>query len=137
MQRRPKGEILSQARRKDPLSRSKFDSDAELFMYLIQCIRFGLRTVRRLNRASNILGGHYNWSVFTVVMTRKLHGIVCGLCWGSFTLEDHLRWGCIRRLVSRSCGGSARESEGREPLQWRRPFPLLQGMSEPWLHTWI
>ena len=27
------------------------DSDAELFMYLIQCIRFGSRKVRRLNRA--------------------------------------------------------------------------------------
>ena len=28
------------------------DSDAELFMYLIQCIRFGSWKVRRLNRAS-------------------------------------------------------------------------------------
>ena len=63
LQSRLKGEILSQARRKDPLSRSKLkqafliDSDTELFMYLIQCIRFGLRKVRRLNRALNIFGG--------------------------------------------------------------------------------
>ena len=34
--------------------------------------------------------------------------------------------GCVRRLVSRSCGGSAKGSEG-----------LLQGVNEPWLHTWI
>ena len=46
-QSRSKGEIPSQARRKEQLSRSKFkqafliDSDAELFMNLIQCIRFG------------------------------------------------------------------------------------------------
>ena len=42
-----KGEIPSRAGRKKLLSRSKLkhafliDSDAELFMYLIQCIRFG------------------------------------------------------------------------------------------------
>ena len=47
-QSRSKGEILGQVRRKEQLSRSKLkqafliDSDAELFMYLIQCIRFGL-----------------------------------------------------------------------------------------------
>ena len=48
-QSRSKGEIPGpgQARRKERLSRSKLkqafltDSDAELFMYLIQCIRFG------------------------------------------------------------------------------------------------
>ena len=44
---RAKGEIPGRARRKEQLSRSKLklafltDSDAELFMYLIQCIRFG------------------------------------------------------------------------------------------------
>ena len=42
-----KGEIPGRARRKERLSRSKLkqaiviDLDAELFMYLIQCIRFG------------------------------------------------------------------------------------------------
>ena len=42
-----KGNILGHARQKDRLSRSKLkqvfliDSDAKLFMYLIQCIRFG------------------------------------------------------------------------------------------------
>ena len=56
-QNRSKGEIPGRARRKEPLSRSKLkqafliDSDAELFMYLIQCIRFGSRKDRRLNRA--------------------------------------------------------------------------------------
>ena len=52
-----KDEILGRARRKERLSRSKLkqafltDSDTELFMYLIQCIRFGSWKVRRLNRA--------------------------------------------------------------------------------------
>ena len=56
-QSRSKGEILGQARQKERLSLSKLKqvflihSDAELFMYLIQCIRFGSRKVRRLNRA--------------------------------------------------------------------------------------
>ena len=45
-QSRSKGEIPSRARQKECLNRSKLkqafltDSDAELFMYLIQCIRF-------------------------------------------------------------------------------------------------
>ena len=56
-QSRSKGEIPGRARRKERLSRSKLkqafliDSDAELFMYLIQCIRFGSWKVWRLNRA--------------------------------------------------------------------------------------
>ena len=56
-QRRSKSEIPGRARRKERLSRSKLkqafliDSDAELFMYLIQCIRFGSWKDRRLNRA--------------------------------------------------------------------------------------
>ena len=54
---RSKSKIPGQARRKERLSRSKLkeaflsDSDVELFMYLIQCIRFGSWKVRRLNRA--------------------------------------------------------------------------------------
>ena len=46
-QSRSKGEIPGWAGREERLSRSKLkqalliDSDAELFMYLIQCIRFG------------------------------------------------------------------------------------------------
>ena len=56
-QSRSKGEIPGRARRKERLSRSKLkqafliDSDAELFMYLIQCIRLGSWKVRRLSRA--------------------------------------------------------------------------------------
>ena len=55
-----RAEIPGQARRKEPLSRSKLkepfsiDSDAELFMYLIQGIRFGSRKDRRLNQALEI-----------------------------------------------------------------------------------
>ena len=54
---RSKGEIPGRARRKERLSRSKLkqafliDSYTELFMYLIQYIRFGPWKVRRLNRA--------------------------------------------------------------------------------------
>ena len=46
-QSRSKGEIPGRASRKERVSRSKLkqafliDSDAELFIYLIQCIRFG------------------------------------------------------------------------------------------------
>ena len=46
-QSRPNGEIPGRARRKEQLSRSKLkqafliDSDAELFMNLTPCIRFG------------------------------------------------------------------------------------------------
>ena len=56
-QSRSKGEIPGRARRKERLSRSKLkqafliDSDAELFMYLIQCIRFGSWKDRCLNPA--------------------------------------------------------------------------------------
>jgi len=56
-QSRSKGEIPGRASRTEQLSRSKLkqvfliDSDAELFMYLIQCIRLGAWKVRRLNRA--------------------------------------------------------------------------------------
>ena len=54
---RSKAEIPGWARREEQLSRSKLkhpfltDSDDELFMYLIQGIRFGSWKVRRLNRA--------------------------------------------------------------------------------------
>ena len=56
-QSRSKGEIPGRARRKERLGSSRLkeaflsDSDVELFMYLIQCIRFGSWKVRRLNRA--------------------------------------------------------------------------------------
>ena len=60
-QSRSKGKIPGRARRKEQLSRSKLKqailiySDAELFMYLIQCIMFGSWKVRRLNRALDVL----------------------------------------------------------------------------------
>ena len=58
-QSRSKGEILDRARRKERLSRSKLkkafliDSDAEIFMYLILCNRFGSWKDLRLNRAKD------------------------------------------------------------------------------------
>ena len=65
-QSRSKGEISGRARRKERLSRSNLkqaflsDSGDELFMYLIQCIRFGSWKVRRLNRVQgyfiNLIG---------------------------------------------------------------------------------
>ena len=54
---RSKGEIPGRARRNERLSRSKLkrafliDSNAELFMYLIQSIRFDSLKERRLNGA--------------------------------------------------------------------------------------
>ena len=56
-QSRCKGEIPGRGTQKERLSRSELkqafltDSDAELFVYLIQCIRFGSWKVRCLNRA--------------------------------------------------------------------------------------
>ena len=56
--RRSKGEIPDRAsRQNERMSRSKLkqafltDSDAEPFLYLIQCIGFGSRKVKHLNRA--------------------------------------------------------------------------------------
>ena len=74
-QSRSKGKIIGQARRKERLSRSKLkqvfviDSDAELFLYLIWCIRLGSWIVRRLNWALAHLHVqlvwrlHSNWGV--------------------------------------------------------------------------
>ena len=59
--------IPGRARRKERVSRSKLkqafltDSDAELFMYLIQCIRFGSWKVRRLNRALKVASHFKLW----------------------------------------------------------------------------
>ena len=58
-QSRSKDEILGRARRKERLSRSKLkqafliDSDAELFMYLIQCIRIGSGRVRLMKSSAS------------------------------------------------------------------------------------
>ena len=55
--KRSKGEIFGWARQNERLSRTKLkqefliNSDAELFIYLIQRIRFGSWNVRRLKRA--------------------------------------------------------------------------------------
>ena len=60
-QSRSKGEIPGRARLKERRSRSKLkqafliNSEAELFMYLIQCIRFESLKVRRLSRLLDVL----------------------------------------------------------------------------------
>ena len=94
-----KGEILGQARRKERLSRSKLkqsfliDSDAELFLYLIQCIRFGSWKVRRLNRALQThhscclrLSLFYAWSAFKFQRTAVSTGFVQKCLWNLCTL---------------------------------------------------
>ena len=78
-QSRSKGEIPGRARQKERLSRSKLkqafliDSDAELFMYLSQCVRFGLWNVRRLNRAQV---SHWHACVFGLVLEVRLSVIL-------------------------------------------------------------
>ena len=99
LQSRLKGEILGQARRKERLSRSKLkqafliDSDVELFLYLIQCIRFGSWKVRRPNRA---LQTHHScclrsslfhaWSAFKFQRTAVSTGFVQKCLWNLYTL---------------------------------------------------
>ena len=97
LQSRFKGEILGQARRKERLSRSKLkqafliDSDAELFLYLIQCTRFGSWKVRRLNRAlqthhSCCLSLFYAWSASKFQRTAVNTGFVQKCLWNLCTL---------------------------------------------------
>ena len=65
-QSRSKCEIPGRVRRKERLSRSKLkqafpiDSNDELFMYLIQCIRFGSLEELRLNGALLYFSSIYN-----------------------------------------------------------------------------
>ena len=76
-QSRSKGEIPGRARRKERLSRSKLkqafliDSETELFMYLIQFIRFGSWKVRRLNRARYIRCNESKESEFWIIPTKR------------------------------------------------------------------
>ena len=76
-QSRSKGEIPGCARRKERLSRSKLkqafliDSETELFMYLIQFIRFGSWKVRRLNRARYIRCNESKESEFWIIPTKR------------------------------------------------------------------
>ena len=97
-----KGEILGQARRKERLSRSKLkqaflidliDSDAERFLYLIQCIRFGSWKVRRVNRALQKhhscclrLSLFYAWSASKFQRTAVSTGFVQKCLWNLCTL---------------------------------------------------
>ena len=73
LQSRYKGEIPGRARQEERLSRCKvkqaflIDSDPELFMYLIQCIRFGSWKVRRLNWAYKL----NSYTLFHVTRTRS------------------------------------------------------------------
>ena len=74
-QSRSKGEILGRARGKEGLSRSKLkqafliDSDAELFVYLIQCIRFSSWKVRRPNQALVVHMTYYSEIYFSMLFS--------------------------------------------------------------------
>ena len=82
-QSRSKGEIPGRPRRKERVSRSKLkqafliDSDAELFMYLIQCFRFGSWKIRRLNWALDPLPFSlnrmfwWNWYIIQLALSGK------------------------------------------------------------------
>ena len=103
-QSRSKGEIPGRARRKERLSRSKlkqaflFDSDAELFKNLVQCIKFGSWEVRSLKRAQNIIQSNRdNWSMMW-------KSTVIGERWGVsfFRLFCVFGMPCYRPLVRNS-----------------------------------
>ena len=70
LQSRSRVEIPGHARQEERLGRSKLkerfliDSDTELFIYLIQDIRFGSRKDRRLNQAFFISSYNFNFSLF-------------------------------------------------------------------------
>ena len=96
-QSRSTAEMPGRARRKERLSLSKLkqafliDSDAELFLYLIQCIRFGSWKVRRLNRAlqthhSCCLSLFYAWSASKFQRTAVNTGFVQKCLWNLCTL---------------------------------------------------
>ena len=83
------------ARRKERLSLSKLkqafliDSDAELVLYLIQCIRFGSWKVRRLNRVLQTglgLSLFYAWSASNFQRTAVSTGFVQKCLWNLCTL---------------------------------------------------
>ena len=77
---RSKGEISRQARRKKRLSRSKLkqafliDSDAELFMYLIQYIRFGSWKVRCQSWFLFSVKREFNQLLFVIGDLKDLRG---------------------------------------------------------------
>ena len=123
LQNRFKGEgILGQARRKERLSLSKLkqafliDSDAELFLYLIQCIRFGSWKVRRLNRALQThhscclrLSLLYAWSTSKFQRTAVSTGFVQKCLWnlcisifaklnGNFPSDAH-RYAAVKSIL--------------------------------------
>ena len=119
-QSRSKGEIPGRARRKERLSRSKLkqafliDSDAELFLYLIQCIRFGSWKVRRLNRVLQTglglgLSLFYAWSASKFQRTAVSTGFVQKCLWnlcisifaklnGNFPSDAH-RYAAVKSIL--------------------------------------
>ena len=91
-QSRSKGEIPVRARRKERLSRSKLkeafliNSDIELSMYVIQCIRFGSWKVRRRNRVLDVLEEMlqvhvFKWKLCRLDFQIKAVAFWCGTMW--------------------------------------------------------
>ena len=95
-QGRSKGEIPGRARRKERLNRSNLkqaflsDLDDELFMYSIQCIRFGSSKVRRLNRAqAYFINFSFDRSPFLIHRLRNKIALVksCFKVYGLFVIK--------------------------------------------------
>ena len=121
-QSRSTAEMPGRARRKERLSISKLkqafpiDSDAELFLYLIQCIRFGSWKVRRLNRALQThhscclrLSLLYAWSASKFQRTAVSTGFVQKCLWnlcisifaklnGNFPSDAH-RYAAVKSIL--------------------------------------
>ena len=119
-QSRSTAEMPGRARRKERLSISKLkqafpiDSDAELFLYLIQCIRFGSWKVRRLNRVLQTglglgLSLFYAWSASKFQRTAVSTGFVQKCLWnlcisifaklnGNFPSDAH-RYAAVKSIL--------------------------------------
>ena len=119
-QSRSTAEMPGRARRKERLSISKLkqafpiDSDAELFLYLIQCIRFGSWKVRRLNRVLQTglglgLSLFYAWSASKFQRTAVITGFVQKCLWnlcipifaklnGNFPSDAH-RYAAVKSIL--------------------------------------
>ena len=91
--------IPGRTRRKERLSRSQLkqvfltDSDAELFMYLVQCIRFGSWKGRRLSRAYTVKWKEPIWPQKRGRNWWVQNGTVFG------ANSTPLRWGCFRTKI--------------------------------------
>ena len=125
-----KGKIPSRARRKEWLSCSKLkqafliDSDAKLFMYLIQCIRFGSWKLRHLNQALLSLKKNmfYHLSPFA-----SLQGIVWSSCQqhNTFFSGQHIlrtsKWVHANQTDVKRWWRASLKKNKTDKLSWKNP----------------